>query len=70
VLHLSVGTEFLTSTSNGIKLVSNAGALLRNLAICGTSANNCDPVRWGNSTAVLADHALATQTGVAVSIPF
>jgi TolB protein len=54
VLYSPAGSEFLTGTSNGLKLVSNAGALLRNLPVRGTSANTCNPVRWWNSTTVLA----------------
>jgi hypothetical protein len=55
VLYSPAGSAFLTGTSNGLKLVSNAGALLRNLPVRGTGANTCNPVRWWNSTTVLAD---------------
>jgi TolB protein len=55
VLYSPAGTEFLTGTGNGLKLVSNGGALLRNLPVRGTSANSCNPVRWWNSTTALAD---------------
>jgi hypothetical protein len=54
VLYSPAGTEFVTGTSNGLKLVSNAGALLRNLPVREASANTCNPVRWWNSSTVLA----------------
>ena len=54
VLYAPSGTEFATGTGNGLKLVSNGGALIRNLPIHGTSANSCNPVRWWNSGTILA----------------
>jgi hypothetical protein len=55
VLYSPSGTEFLTGTSSGLELVSNGGAVLRNLPVRGTSANSCNPVRWWTSGTVLAD---------------
>ena len=54
VLYAPSGTEFATGTGNGLKLVSNGGALVRNLPVHGTSANSCNPVRWWNGDTVLA----------------
>jgi hypothetical protein len=54
VLYAPSGTEFVTGSSNGLKLVSNAGALIRRLPVPGTSANSCNPVRWWDSSMVLA----------------
>ena len=54
VLYAPSGVEFLTGTSRGLKLVSNDGALIRNLPVPGTSANSCNPVRWWSSGTVLA----------------
>jgi hypothetical protein len=54
VLYTPSGTEFVTGASNGLKLVSNDGALLRQLPIPGTSANLCFTVRWWDSSEVLA----------------
>jgi hypothetical protein len=54
VLYAPSGTEFVTATSNGLKLVSNGGTLIRDLPIPGTSANSCNPVRWWNSGTILA----------------
>jgi hypothetical protein len=54
VLYAPSGIEFLTGTSHGLKLVSNDGALIRNLPVPGTSANSCNPVRWWSSGTVLA----------------
>jgi hypothetical protein len=54
VLYAPAGTEFVTGASTGLKLVSNAGALIRRLPIPGTSANSCNPVRWWASGTVLA----------------
>jgi TolB protein len=54
VLYAPSGIEFLTGTSHGLKLVSNDGALIRNLPVRGTSANSCNPVRWWSSGTVLA----------------
>jgi hypothetical protein len=54
VLYAPSGTEFVTGTSNGLKLVGNGGTLIRDLPIPGTSANSCNPVRWWNSGTVLA----------------
>ena len=58
VLYAPSGTEFLTGTSHGLKLVSNGGALIRNLPVSGTSANSCNPVRWWSSGTVLASCVL------------
>jgi hypothetical protein len=54
VLYAPSGTEFATGISNGLKLVSNGGTLIRNLPVHGTSANSCNPVRWWNSGTILA----------------
>jgi hypothetical protein len=54
VLYTPSGTEFVTGTSQGLKLVSNGGTLIRNLPVPGTSANSCNPARWWNSDTVLA----------------
>ena len=53
VLYPPSGTEFLTGASNGLKLVSNDGAQIRNLPVPGTSANSCNPVRWWNAARCL-----------------
>ena len=53
-LYAPSGTEFAAGASHGIKLVSNRGALIRQLPVPGTSANTCNPVRWWNSGTVLA----------------
>ena len=54
VLYAPSGSEFATGTGSGLKLVSNNGALIRNLPVRGTSANSCNPARWWNSTTILA----------------
>jgi hypothetical protein len=54
VLYASSGIAFLTGTGHGLKLVSNDGALIRNLPVPGTSTNSCNPVRWWSSGTVLA----------------
>jgi hypothetical protein len=54
VLYAPSGTEFATGAGSGLKLVSNGGALIRDLPVHGTSANSCNPVRWWNSGTVLA----------------
>ena len=54
VLYTPSGTEFVTGTSQGLKLVSNGGTLIRNLPVPGTSANSCNPARWWSSDTVLA----------------
>ena len=53
-LYASSGTEFVTGTSHGLKLVSNSGALIRQLPVPRTSANTCNPVRWWNGGTPLA----------------
>lgn len=53
-LYQPSGTEFLTGTSHGLKLVSNNGTQIRNLPVPGTTANSCNPVRWWNASTVLA----------------
>jgi hypothetical protein len=53
-LYAPSGAEFVTGSSNGLKLVSNGGTLIRNLPIPGTTANSCNPVRWWNSGTILA----------------
>src|SRR5215469_16708830 len=53
VLYAPSGTEFATGTSTGLKLVSNGGALIRNLPVHGMSANSCNPVRWWSSGTIL-----------------
>jgi TolB protein len=57
VLYAPSGTEFATGTSDGLKLVSNAGTQLRSLPIPKTSANTCNTVRWWNSGTILASCA-------------
>jgi hypothetical protein len=57
VLYSPTGTEFLTGTSNGIKLVSNLGGLIRQLPVPRTSADSCNPIRWWTSGTVLASCA-------------
>ncbi len=54
VLYAPSGTEFVTGASNGLKLVSNDGTLLRQLPIPGTAANLCVLARWWDSGTVLA----------------
>jgi hypothetical protein len=54
VLYAPSGTEFATGGSRGVKLVSNRGSLIRTLAVPGTSANSCNPVRWWNGGTILA----------------
>ena len=53
-LYAPSGTEFAAGASHGIKLVSNRGALIRQLPVTGTSANTCGPVRWWNTSTILA----------------
>jgi hypothetical protein len=53
-LYTPSGTEFAAGASRGVKLVSNRGALIRQLPVPGTSANTCNPVRWWNSGTILA----------------
>ena len=53
-LYAPSGTEFAAGASHGIKLVSNRGALIRQLPVPGTSTNTCNPVRWWNSGTILA----------------
>jgi hypothetical protein len=53
-LYQPSGTEFLTGTSHGLKLVSNDGTLIRTLPVPGTSTNTCNPVRWWTATTALA----------------
>jgi hypothetical protein len=48
------GTAFVTGASNGLKLVSNGGTLVRSLPVPGTSANSCNAARWWNAGTVLA----------------
>ena len=57
VLYMPSGTDFVTGTSTGLKLVSNSGAQIRQLPVPGTSANTCSPARWWNSGTVLASCA-------------
>jgi hypothetical protein len=54
VLYSPSGIEFATGAGNGLKLVGNGGTLIRNLPVHGTSANSCNPVRWWNSSTLLA----------------
>jgi hypothetical protein len=54
VLYAPSGTEFVTGADHGLKLVSNGGALLRQLPVPGTSANSCGSVRWWDNDTVLA----------------
>ena len=54
VLYAPSGTAFVTGAGNGLKLVSNAGVLLRRLPVPGTAANLCSTVRWWDSSEVLA----------------
>jgi hypothetical protein len=57
VLYTPAGTGFVTGTSYGLKLVSNAGGQIRRLPVPRTSANSCNPVRWWNSGTVLVSCA-------------
>jgi hypothetical protein len=57
VLYAPTGAEFVTGASNGLKLVSNGGALIRRLPVPGTSANSCNPARWWSGSTVLASCA-------------
>jgi len=54
VLYTPSGTDFLTGSGNGLKLVSNGGTLVKNLPVPGTSADSCTPIRWWNGGTVLA----------------
>ena len=54
VLYAPSGLEFVTGSSHGLKLVSNGGALIRQLTIPRTSTDSCSPARWWNSGTVLA----------------
>jgi hypothetical protein len=53
LLYLPSGTGFVTGASDGLKLVSNSGTLIRRLPVPGTGANTCNPARWWNSGTVL-----------------
>ena len=53
-LYAPSGTEFVTGTSHGLKLVGNRGSLIRTLPVPRTSANTCGPVRWWNGGTILA----------------
>jgi TolB protein len=53
-LYAPSGTEFVTGTSHGLKLVGNRGSLIRQLPVPRTSANTCGPVRWWNGGTILA----------------
>jgi TolB protein len=57
VLYEPSDAGFVTGTSHGLELVSNAGGLLRKLPVPGTTANSCNPVRWWDSGTVLASCA-------------
>jgi hypothetical protein len=59
VLYQASGTSFVTGVSNGLKLVSNTGGLVRSLPVPGATANSCNPVRWWDSATVLASCAPA-----------
>ena len=65
VLYTPSGTDFVTGTSSGLKLVDNNGAQIRELPVPGTSTNTCSPARWWNSGTVLAScappHSAITQ---------
>jgi hypothetical protein len=54
VLYRPSGTEFVTGAGDGLKLVGNAGTLVRRLPVPGISGNSCDPARWWNGGTVLA----------------
>jgi hypothetical protein len=53
-LYAPSGTEFVTGVTNGLKLVSNTGTVLRLLPVPWTNANSCSTVRWWDSGTVLA----------------
>ena len=57
VLYAPSGAEFVTGASHGLKLVSNGGALIRQLPVPGTSENTCSAARWWSSGTVLASCA-------------
>ena len=65
VLYTPSGTDFVTGTSSGLKLVGNNGAQIRKLPVPGTSTNTCSPARWWDSGTVLAScappHSAITQ---------
>jgi hypothetical protein len=63
VLYAPSGTEFATGTGRGLKLVSNGGALIRNLPVPGMSPDSCNPVRWWNSGTLLAS-CLPANSGI------
>jgi hypothetical protein len=50
------GATLAVAGSNGVRLVSNAGGLIRNLNVPGTvPAIGCTPVRWWSASTILAD---------------
>ncbi len=51
VLYAPSGTEFVTGAGDGLKLVSNGGALVRQLPV---PAHVCTAVRWWDASTVLA----------------
>lgn len=54
VISASDGRTLAAAASKGLELVSNAGGVIRSLPVPGTIANTCQPIRWWNSTTVLA----------------
>jgi len=59
VLYQPSGSGFVTGSSHGLELAGNAGNVVRNLTVPGTSANSCNPARWWDSGTVLASCAPA-----------
>jgi hypothetical protein len=54
VISSADGRTLAAATSKGLELVSNSGGVIRSLPVPGTMANTCQPIRWWNSTSVLA----------------
>jgi TolB protein len=48
------GTMLAVSDPRGLVLVSNAGGVIRHLPVPGVAASGCAPIRWWNSTTMLA----------------
>ena len=49
------GTALAVTAPGGVRLVSNAGGVLRNLPVPGATAKSaCQPVRWWDATTILA----------------
>lgn len=55
ILYTPDGTAFVTGTRHDLKLVSNAGTLIRSLPVPSTATGSCLPVRWWTASTVLAN---------------